>query len=343
MSNKKNDDHTDVFTMLFAFVLAGILLIAAFLSNWLSKLMMSPLKAPATRVFRLVPLSAHFHQMKWFYKALRILFGFIFSMILVSVLADGYRFLHGGMIRTPPDHTPIAVAVTVLLVFLCSTFVLAAVGWIEEYALDPAVQKSLAGANAEKFVQKIIAANMQHYSDRRAFHNALFVFNKDTADEFSVEADHVLITRRNIFLIETKYKSGTIFADADTPMWRTSSPHGDGSMRNALLQVKNTARILAREFSLADRIIPIVAIHGNNVAIVQGPGNVVTTHDLMLAIQAFEKHGDKNLPLQPDDIAEKFLRQCVMDSASFKKHINRIREKTDQMQFADIVKNSSIE
>ena len=328
--------------MLFSFILAAIFLIAAFLSVRLSKLMMSPLKAPATRMFRLVALSAYFRQMKWFYSPLQFIFGFIFSMILVSAAADGYRVFRGGAMHIPAGHTPIAVAVTALLVFLFSAFMLAMVGWIEQYATDPDVQKRLAGANAEKFVRKLIASNMRNYANGRALHNALFVFNSETANEFSAEADHVLITRRNIFVIETKHKSGTIFADADAPMWRTSTAHGDGSMRNALLQVKNTARILTREFSLADSIIPIVAIHGNNVSIVQGPGNVVATRDLMLAIHAFETHGEHNPPLNPDDIAETLLKQCANDPDSLKKHISRIQEKTDRMKFSDIVKNSSI-
>lgn len=343
VSDKKKDEHSDVFTMLLSFVFAAIFLIAAFLSVRLSKLIMFPLKEPATKTFRLAALSAHFHQITWFYRALQFIFGFIFSMMLLSTAVEGYQVFHGGVVRIPSGYSPIAFAITALLVFCFSTFMLAAISWIEEYSTDPDVQKELAGANAEKFVKKLIEATKKDYSAGRSLHNALFVFHKDTAEEFSAEADHILITRRNIFIIETKYKSGVIFADPDTPRWRTSSPHGDGSMRNALLQVKNTAKILSREFSLAEKIIPIVVIQGKNVSIAQGPGNVVAAHDLMCAIHAFEEHGESNPHLNPDDIAKKLLKHCASDSASLKKHISRIREKTEHMKSVDIVRNSSIE
>lgn len=71
---------------------------------------------------------------------------------------------------------------------------------------------------------------------------------------------------KRLYLLETKYKSGTIHADADAPQWQTICAQGiNGSMRNALLQAKNTALVLEPEVRLPCLLVLIVVIHGRQI------------------------------------------------------------------------------
>lgn len=167
-----------------------------------------------------------------------------------------------------PLHSDrIMLGVLLVSTALACAFVFSIIHWIGQYALEPDVQKKMAGINAERFVQSMIEDNQQHFPSALSLHGKVFVFNADMPNEFSVEADHVVITERNIFVIETKCKSGAMSARADSPRWNVSSKHGVGEMQNALKQAKNAARVLHRQANLPCEIVPLVAIKGNEVQI----------------------------------------------------------------------------
>ncbi|HEY8100248.1 MAG TPA: nuclease-related domain-containing protein [Burkholderiaceae bacterium] len=215
--------------------------------------------------------------------------------------------------------------------------------------VDPDTAKLRAGKEAEDYVQALIDSYVQNNPTHQALHNKLFVFNAGMPNEYSAEVDHLLITQRNLFLIETKYKSGTIHAVHDAKEWRTVSHANDdgqqrsGEMRNALLQAKNTAKVLTREFSLPTKIIPIVAIYGNDVSIVNGPSNVVAADKLIDVITMFERHANGNTDLDVEDIATTLLGQCSRDPAALEKHKACAQGKGEQREIEQFVQNASIE
>jgi hypothetical protein len=79
---------------------------------------------------------------------------------------------------------------------------------LQKITESPAFRKQQAGWDAERYVRQLITDGQCHFPHSLALHGTLFVFQADTSDEFSVEADHLLVTTRTIFVIETKYKSG---------------------------------------------------------------------------------------------------------------------------------------
>ncbi|MGZ3240475.1 MAG: nuclease-related domain-containing protein [Burkholderiaceae bacterium] len=215
--------------------------------------------------------------------------------------------------------------------------------------VDPNTAKERAGKEAEDYVQALIDSYVQHNPAYQALHSQLFVFNAAMPNEYSAEVDHILITQRNIFLIETKYKSGVIYAVHDAKEWRTASHPDDdgqqrtGEMRNALLQAKNTAKVLAKEMHLPTKVIPIVSIYGNNVSIVDGPSNVVAADNMINAIAMFERHANGNIELDVKDIATTLQAQCSTDPQALEKHKARAQGKGEQREIERFVQNASID
>ncbi|MQR02113.1 nuclease-related domain-containing protein [Glaciimonas soli] len=287
------------------------------------------LKRPIARALRLEWCSTSCPWMKWLYRPIKWLAGILFLLVLIGVAQK--------LSVTSAHIDQIMFYVLALCVALCCGLLFNILHWMEQYSEDPAIQKKLAGIAAERYVQKLIDDSQHVFPASRAFHGKLFVFNEHTPNEFSVEADHIFITERNIFVIETKCKSGTISAGVDSPMWKVSSPHGDTDMRNALKQAKNAARVLQRQAALPCEIIPLVVIKGNNVKIVDGPTNVLIATDLINVLLAFE-HGKPHPILDPASVATLLLLHINDDPAAMKKHIERAytaRVRTDRTEIVN--------
>lgn len=214
--------------------------------------------------------------------------------------------------------------------------------WMQAYALDPEIQKKAAGGEAEDHVRKLIEDSVVHFAGSKALHGVLLVFNQGSNREYSVEIDHLLVTRKRIYAIETKYKSGTIFALHDSPTWKVISNRGEHVMRNALKQAKNTARVLAKELTLPVDIVPIVTIYGADVTIENGPANVVPVADLIKTITAFENVCAEKDIINPPGITDRIQACTSSDPEVNARHIERAMRAQEQAEMEAIVRASSL-
>lgn len=264
------------------------------------------------------------------YMIVRVLTGFIFGVAFVPLAIFLIVLPFALFFTSPSGNTPTLSASggqVVLIVFATFIgFVYACTLWIDDYYRDPVVQRKNAGSRAEHAVSNLLDKFASPYGKSRPLHSLVFFFHQDTASEYSAEIDHLLITRKHIYLIETKYKSGKIAVDAESESWVTTTRSGvQGKMRNALLQAKNSARILQRECNLPVSPIPVVAIHGNEVEISGGVSNVVATHNLLDFIKLFETTGKNTEELNPDGLAETLIRFSSKDAEALERHVQRIK------------------
>lgn len=176
----------------------------------------------------------------------------------------------------------------------------------------------------------------------RLLNNALLVFQKGSASEFSVEVDHVLITTFQIFVVETKFKSGTVEAKLENETWEVTSKGHTSIMRNALRQVKRSVGVIRRELNLDMEIIPMVAIFGEDVSVVEGPSNVVSASDLIRTIQAFIDT-QRDLPILDTGKAERLLlAQISTDPECMARHIARANISKEHFEARKIVDRASV-
>lgn len=227
------------------------------------------------------------------------------------------------------------------LLCLVSTVVFNLLTWLEQYANDPDTQRLLAGEKAEQLVAELVDGYRDQSADAQSLHGGLFVFHPGSINEFSVEVDHLLVTRRNVFVIETKYKSGTITATAGAAEWKVETAAGDGLMRNALKQAKNAARVLQQQLSLPCDIVPVVAIAGNDVRIVDGPTNVVAAHDLPGTLHAFEFMQEMRIA-NPEHVLVQLRKHLSTDPAARQRHIARAEAARIRGEMAEIVQAASL-
>jgi hypothetical protein len=124
--------------------------------------------------------------------------------------------------------------------------------------------------------------------------------------------------------------------------WKTVASDGrQGQMRNALSQAKQTVRVLEQQYSRLCRVIPVVAIHGADTTIVEGPANVVRSDKLLDLIYAFEESSSANC-LQPSEIVEKVVACLATDNASMQRHIERANQARRSSEANSIVSRSSL-
>ncbi|MDP2194553.1 MAG: ATP-binding protein [Rhodocyclaceae bacterium] len=263
------------------------------------------------------------------------------SVAVVLIITAGGFYIYGKIWGQPGVHLPEIIA------FLASALAgyLEAVRTVHEY---PVVQQKLSGIRAEEVVQRLIMS-LEGTIDGISRHGFLMVFDKDTPQEYSVEFDHLLITKRNIYAVETKYKSGSIRAGANASRWTVTTEHGTTDMRNALIQVKNSIDVLRKNVVLPQtaRIVPIVAVVGKNVEILNAPSNVVASHDLPQVISAFEAN-TKGPDIEVSALLASLTRYISTDDKAFDSHIARINKKQtevtarrEQAHQAEIVKLAS--
>jgi hypothetical protein len=332
MSKKQDKTYWD--SWLFSVVVAFSIVCATFGTLHVMRGVFFWAKKPVSDTLQLKRLSVSWPAMKWLYIPVQWAAG-LFAM--GATLIGIYDIYIG--------HLTLGSVILSTLVFLAAPLcglVFMIFDWMEAYHLDPQAQKDLAGTRAEALVEKLIEINRECYPQCESLHGTLFVFNQGTPEEYSVEADHILITTHNIFLIETKYKSGAIFADADSPNWKTSTHQGQGVMRNALLQAKNTARVLQKELGSVQNIVPIVAIYGQKVSIIGGPGNVVWAHNLLNTIHAFELANQERQKLDPAAILTELKLKASKNPKDFDRHLIRTNAATHRAELSEIVNSSSI-
>jgi hypothetical protein len=296
----------------------------------------SVLQYPLSRALPLEKWASSWKPMKWLYLPVRWLSVCLFANLLISGLLELSNLTpqaHAAHILTGLLQLAISQAFGLLWNILYG---------LQKIAESPAFCKQQAGRDAEHYVRQLITDGQCHFPHSLALHGTLFVFQADTPDEFSVEADHLLVTTRTIFVIETKYKSGAITARADLPTWTVNSPHGTTTMANALHQVKNAARVLQREAGLPGEPIPLVAIHGNHTQIVDGPTNVLAAPQLIAVMQAFE-HTAQGAALDPARVMASLKPYIRDDAAAMARHIERAEAARRRAAMREIVSAASLQ
>ncbi|HYD61522.1 MAG TPA: nuclease-related domain-containing protein [Noviherbaspirillum sp.] len=291
-------------------------------------------RQPLTKALGLEMLSTTWKRMSMVYRGMQLIAGIAFIVLLSSSCGE-FSNTKLGLERYIVGSFYLSLSFLCGLGFVC-------IEWLREYASDPETQKKCAGIEAETYVQKIIDLNQSRFSGCQVLHGHVFVFKRDTPDEFSAEIDHLVITRKNVFVIETKYKSGSIFATVDAPTWKTSSPNGDGEMRNALNQAKNSARVMKNALDLPFDVIPLVAIYGKEVTVVGGPGNVVAAQEILKAMKAFEENVFGDRLTNPEDVMRGLLEWVDRSDAARQRHVERANARKVREDMETTVRTASI-
>lgn len=329
MSKKRNASEGMLSTLLGMIFAAMVLCIPV-----LMKAMLHPFKTYIWRQLRLEGLCLNWTTRRWLYLPAQ------WTMPIAFAYCSFQAISHFRL--EPATLYPGFIGILYAIGMLLCTVAFNAIHWIEQHFHTPAFQKKLAGRAAENHVKKLVHDYQRRLNASRSLHGVLFVFHPGTDREFSAEADHLLITERNIFVIETKYKSGTISAMPHSSHWEVISRHGTDSMQNALKQAKNTARVLKHQYSLPCKPIPLVAIQGNDVRIVDGPSNVVRAENLLAVIDAFESAQSIAL-LNPVEMAERLSQYVSQDRAAQNKHIARAQSAQRRREVKSIVANASVD
>lgn len=150
-------------------------------------------------------------------------------------------------------------------------------------------QRRIAGKWAESSVRRVVRQIAKQVQGQD-LHNVLLVVNRGQQNEFSMEIDHLLVTRHKVFVIETKYQAGRVLVDEHASEWRVEGGPRSSSMRNALLQAKNTCTQLQRHFNIGATPIPVVVITSTRgTAVVSPVSNVVTPDELPAVVAALDK------------------------------------------------------
>jgi hypothetical protein len=297
------------------------------ISKFLAKVIFYPLKDPINEIADLKSFSWHWKKYSGFFRFIRLCCGLYFfglsMLIFFSLIIQPFELLNYRVYV-------VAAAFGMAVAVLC---------WIEEYGTNAEIQKMLSGKKAEECV-KIIVENVQyHLQGARTLHGKLFIFNRDQANEFSVELDHILVTRKNVYFIETKQKTGVIHFDANKDQWVVKTKHGDSSMRNALNQIKNSTKVMQEQLGFQFKIIPIVAIVSENASIVDAPGNVVLAKNLPDVLKAFESI-ENTTKIDVEDVLRKLNVHMSNSQSDFSKHIDRANKSRETAVKKNIVDSS---
>jgi hypothetical protein len=253
----------------------------------------------------------------WFFFTISFIFSFFIGVTLLMFIfqiADYKKYITNESLS--------------VYVFLgLPSFIIATIRYKISQVIDSSeYQQLLSGIRAENTVKKFIEAIAPTKNGWSTFHNILLVFNKGLPTEWSREIDHLMIRNNSVYIIETKYKSGTIYANIDYDTWRVENNGQESKMRNALKQVIKACEIFDREFNLPNfTAIPIVAIVGNDVKIVNAPTNVVSYLDLGTVISAFELNHNNN-KISTSELINSLNKSIATDKQSFERHIKRAEE-----------------
>lgn len=181
--------------------------------------------------------------------------------------------------------------------------------------------KAAAGKKAEAAVAKVLDRFTSGLT-AQTMHGTLLLFNEGLPNEFSSEIDHLLITERNVFLIETKMKSGKVNACIDLQEWEVVNGEHKSMMRNPLKQAQNTLGVLRRELGI--EATPVVVFVGKDTRILNGPFNVVELSNLKETIKAFENSSETSV--NAVDVVSKIKSAQRTGSNQMARHIKRANE-----------------
>jgi hypothetical protein len=226
----------------------------------------------------------------------------------------------------------------ILVVFKMTT-------WMERTFNSPEVQQKRAGLRAEKAVEDFIDRNIASGVSGLALHNQLLVFKSATPSEHSVELDHMLITKKNVFVIETKYKSGEVSVDTQSDEWSVVASHGKSTMRNALNQVKNSIKTLKSNIGVLDSLsmVPVVVFVGSDLKIRNAPSNVVALDGLASFIAHFELASHSTGTIDQDVIEQTIKKYADSSDLARQNHIHRIHSKVARNDAESVYKSASID
>lgn len=342
MSNK-NPQSDGLIDRAFTWILGGI--VAVFVATaltWvmgISEWVSLPFRRILSKRIDIYQVALRWPIAKWFCLPLYWLTGLALFGSFVAALALIWRiYPHPQPMTVLYEKETILFFLATLGLWVCHGLI----GWLVDTARSPEGQKNLAGAQAERKVRHIIDRSIVRDVPGKTLHNALFVFNTGTDNEYSAEVDHLLITDRNIYLVETKYKSGTIVAEADAHQWTVRTASGESTMRNALKQAKNTAKQLRKHFRLPKEIVSVVAIYGNDVVLENAPSNVVPYDQLQRFISAFERQTANQATIDQQSIYSLLSNTVASDSLAKKRHIERIQQKRMNADDRQIVRSASV-
>jgi hypothetical protein len=325
-----NTDKDPWYATLFSVLVSYLLVQPTIL---LMLLLGRPFRGWLSQKLALPAHSGKWHSWSWLFNVIRCVSGIVFFITAIRV---------GHVAYIADAREQFLFLLQQGLTCLACAGVFDVLTWLEAYAEDPDTQKHLAGQKAEQLVKELVEGYRTQDPEARSLHGALFVFHPGSADEFSVEIDHLLVTRRNVFVIETKYKSGTITATAEAADWKVETSAGSTSMRNALKQAKTTARVLQRQFSLSCEIVPVVAIAGNEVQVVGGPTNVVIAYDLPRTLHAFEFMQELRIA-NPAHVLMQLQKYISTDPDAMQRHIARAQAARIRGEMAEIVQAASLQ
>jgi hypothetical protein len=311
----------------------------------LAFLMTGPLKGHLWRRFDIESIAIWWvNKWDWLHFIVKWGAATVLSAILIALVNEIYfaKSLN-------PFWLTLAIIGAAPVAGLCA-FVYGFMCWLAKIMSDPEVRQRAAGKEAEEQIQGVIELYIKRQVGGRTLHGPLLVFHAGTPNEYSAELDHVLVTPRNLYLIETKYKSGTIHARETDAEWLVENSQGTTYMRSALLQVKNSANVIRRELNLSIPIVPLVAFVGRDVAVVDGPSNVMAGEHLPNVVAAFEQNSAANTLYQPDEIISKLQSFRVVGRAARLKHDERAKAKRERLaedrrkaEAARIVRSASLD
>lgn len=282
MTSQRNSSGS-ILSTLFAYCVVWTYLYLGVAAGYLGNAIYYPVKNPLTRFLRLKQLSPVWVNWGGVVAFIQFVCGFTL-LLMISSLVQIYQL--------KPDQfwhfQTLQWIFTDILVLLSAALPAGLNHWLRQYYNDADVQREVAGWKAEAYVAKLLDSACRKQPGWNVWHVVLLVFNADQENEFSVEIDHLVISPHQVYLVETKCKSGVISATADTPTWGIKKVAGEDRMRNALLQVKHTAHVLKRQIVIPVPVIPLVAIYGH-AALEDNPSNVCLANDVIQAISTFEK------------------------------------------------------
>jgi hypothetical protein len=258
----------------------------------------------------------------WFFLLVSIWFSWVFFFSLVAIFANDKFFDVDPNFKI---NGHIAYIIIVIIGFL-AIFLATIRNTVSNLIFSSKYQQILSGVNAEKTVKNLIEAIAPSKNGWLTYHNILLVFNKGLPTEWSREIDHLLVRGNSVYIVETKYKSGTIYVNKDFDTWRVVNNEQELKMRNALKQVIKACEIFDREFNLPNfTAIPIVVIVGNDVKMVNAPTNVVSYLDLDTVISAFELNHE-NKKINTSELINSLNKSIATDKQYFERHIKRAEE-----------------
>lgn len=179
-------------------------------------------------------------------------------------------------------------------------------------------------------MQKDINLLLEQYPGAAALHGSLLVFHRGRSHEFSIEVDHILITKKHVYVIETKYQSGDIYPSPHKSEWRVRTKYGEKFMRNAFKQAQNHLSVLSDKFQIDHGIIPLVAIVGNNVTLHNPDMNVFVQSELSEVIQYFEGFGRPQF--RPKQLAKRISYVASDAPDDRRRHVERAQRSKSHAQ-----------